>query len=311
MSKLKIIFMGTPDFAATALQALLDSSHEIVAVYTQKARKAGRGMRERKSPVQVLAESHDLPVVTPRNFKETAELIKFAGFEADLAVVAAYGLILPANLLNSPRLGCINIHASLLPRWRGAAPIQRAIMAGDKETGITIMQMDEGLDTGGMLAARSLPIGPDATAGQIHDQLAALGGELIVDVLGAMLANGIQAVPQAEDQASYADKISKQETRIDWSAPAGIVHNFIRGLSPFPGAWFEFERAGRKERIKVLASITADAHGPAGTVLDDQLMIACQTGAVRLVQVQRAGKRPQPADIFLRGTPVPAGAVIG
>ena len=301
MTKLKIIFMGTPDFAVPALQALLTAGHDVVAVYTQQPRKAGRGMDVRKTPVHICAEGEGIQVFTPARLKEQDEQLNFANLKADIAVVAAYGLILPKQILQAPRLGCINIHASLLPRWRGAAPIQRAIMAGDTKTGITIMQMDEGLDTGAMLAQSIVEIGPNMMAGELHDALAAQGARDLVLALQDVADGTAQATPQPEAGVTYADKISKAETRIDWDRPSEDVHNFIRGLSPFPGAWFEVEKKGRPERIKVLKSQVTREIGEPGEVLDGVLTVACKAGAVKLLKLQRAGKKPQAADEFLRG----------
>jgi methionyl-tRNA formyltransferase len=297
MNRLKIIFMGTPDFAVPALRALLAAGHEVVAVYSQRPRKAGRGMVVRKTPVHICAEMEGIAVFTPSGLKDEEEQRKFANHKADIAVVTAYGLILPGAILEAPGLGCINIHASLLPRWRGAAPIQRAIMAGDTKTGITIMQMDEGLDTGAMLAQSIVEIGPDMTAGELHDKLSKQGAIAIVHALQDLSEGTLQP----HDGVSYADKIKKAETRINWNRPCEEVHNFIRGLSPFPGAWFEVEKNGSPERIKVLKQQLGQGAGVPGEVLDDALTIACKTGAVKLLEVQRAGKKPQAADIFLRG----------
>ncbi len=245
-----------------------------------------------------------LKVLTPKTLRDEEAQAEFAAFEADAAIVVAYGLILPKPILEAPRLGCFNVHASLLPRWRGAAPIHRAIMAGDAETGVTIMQMDEGLDTGAMMMREALPIVADATTGELHDALAALGARLMPVALAAANRGSLTPTPQPAEGVTYAEKISKSETRIDWSKPARDVHNHIRGLSPFPGAWFELDGA----RIKVLRSTLGSGSGAPGTTLDDRLTIACGDGAVRLVQVQRAGKQPMQADEFLRGTKVAAGA---
>jgi len=310
MTKLKIIFMGTPDFSVPALQALLEAGHDVVAVYSQPPRKAGRGMELRKTPVHICAEAAGIEVFTPARLKDEDEQKKFANLNADIAVVVAYGLILPKVILDAPRLGCINIHASLLPRWRGAAPIQRAIMAGDAKTGITIMQMDEGLDTGNMLAQSTMEISPDMTAGELHDALATQGAADIVSTLEELADGTAQATPQHEDGITYADKISKAKTRINWGGSAQDVHNFIRGLSPFPGAWFEVENKDRSERIKVLKSQVTAKSGEPGEVLDEALTIVCKTGAVRLIAVQRAGKKPQAAEEFLRGLAIGPGTIL-
>jgi methionyl-tRNA formyltransferase len=310
MTPLKIIFMGTPDFAATALRALIDSAHDVIAVYSQMPRQAGRGQKIRNSPAHALAEASRIPVFTPRSLNSADEQEAFQALGADIAVVAAYGLILPLAVLDAPRLGCVNIHASLLPRWRGAAPIQRAIMAGDNETGISIMQMDEGLDMGPVLDEAACKIAPDMTAGELHDELAGLGAGLIIAVLDRLSDGPIEARVQPEQGVTYARKIDKAECRIGWHHPAAAVHNFIRGLSPVPGAWFEVPRNGGNARVKVLKSEPSTVSGPPGTVLDDRLTVACGTGAVRLIEVQRAGKAPAPADAFLRGFALPAGTVL-
>ena len=301
---MRIIFMGTPDFSVPVLEALVAAGHEIAAVYCQPPRPAGRGKKDRPSPVQAKAEALGLPVRHPVSLKTPDAQADFAALQADVAVVVAYGLILPQAILDAPAQGCLNIHASLLPRWRGAAPIHRAIMAGDAETGVCIMQMEAGLDTGPVLMRRATPIGAEETTDQLHDRLSAMGAELIVTALGQL--DTLTPEPQPEDGVTYAAKIDKAEAQIDWSAPAAEVDRKIRGLSPFPGAWCEFDG----ERLKLLASTLADlaADGSApGQVLDDRLAVACGNGAVRLTRLQRAGKGAQDADTFLRGRPVPAG----
>ncbi|WP_374377991.1 methionyl-tRNA formyltransferase [Dongia sp.] len=298
---MRVVFMGTPDFAASALAALIAAGHEIVAVYSQPPRPAGRGQDVRKSPVQLLAESNALPVRHPVSLKNADEQTAFAALQADIAIVAAYGLILPKPVLATPRLGCLNIHASLLPRWRGAAPIQRAILAGDKETGITIMQMDEGLDTGAMLCRESLPIGPQMNAGSLHDALADLGARLIVKVLSAPLP---AAVPQPTEGVTYAAKISPAEAQIDWSKPAEELARQIRAFAPVPGAWCLMEDGAR---LKILEAQLATKCGAPGVALDDELTIGCGEGALRLMLLQKAGKKAMPASEFLRGQKVPAG----
>jgi len=295
---LRIVFMGTPDFAVPTLLQLAAQGHEIAAVYTRVAKPAGRGMDLQTTPVEREARRLSLPVLTPKTLRDGAAQAEFRSHEADAAVVVAYGLILPKAILEAPRLGCFNVHASLLPRWRGAAPINRAIMAGDKETGVTIMQMDEGLDTGAMALAERIPIGADDTAGDLHDALARLGADAIARALAAAERGSLTLTPQPSEGVTYAEKISKSETRIDWTKPAPEVHNHIRGLSPWPGAWFEHDGV----RIKVLRSSLAQGSGAPGTVLDDTLTIACGVGAVRLSQVQRAGRAPLSAEEFLRGT---------
>lgn len=310
---LRIIFMGTPEFSVPTLKALVDAGHDVVATYTQPPRPAGRrGLELQKSPVHLAAEALDIPVLTPVNFKAEEDRETFRGMNADVAVVVAYGLILPEPILAGPRLGCYNGHASLLPRWRGAAPIQRAIMAGDAETGMMVMKMDKGLDTGPVALTHRVPIRADMTGGELHDVLMLAGGPLMAEAMDRLERGDLPLTPQAEEGVLYAAKIDKAETRINFTRPAGDVHNHIRGLSPFPGAWFELEVAGRAERVKVLSSALADGQGAPGTVLDGgDLVIACGQGAVRLVCVQKAGGKPLAAADFLRGTPVAAGTVIG
>ncbi|MFA6265650.1 MAG: methionyl-tRNA formyltransferase [Pseudolabrys sp.] len=301
---LRLIFMGTPDFAVPTLLALHAAGHDIVAVYTRAAKPGGRrGLDLVPTPVAREASGLGLKVLTPKTLRHEEAQAEFAALNADAAVVVAYGLILPKAVLEAPRLGCFNVHASLLPRWRGAAPIHRAIMAGDAESGVTIMQMDEGLDTGAMVMARALPILPDMTTGELHDALARLGAELMPGALAAAECGTLALTPQPAAGVTYAEKISKSESRIDWAKPAREVHNHIRGLSPFPGAWFEFEGV----RVKVLRSTLGSGSGAPGTALDDDLTIACGDGAVRLVQVQREGKKAMSAEEFLRGTAVMKG----
>ena len=301
---LRLIFMGTPDFAVPTLLALAGAGHDIAAVYTRAPKPAGRGMALQPTPVEREARRLALPVLTPKTLKDEAAQAAFRAHNADAAVVVAYGLILPKPVLDAPRLGCFNVHASLLPRWRGAAPINRAIMAGDAESGVTIMQMDEGLDTGAMAMAESVAIGADMTAGELHDELARLGSALMVRALAEIERGAAMPKRQPAQGVTYAEKISKAETRIDWTKPWKQVHDHIRGLSPFPGAWFEFGGV----RVKALRSTKGEGKGAPGTVLDGSLTIACGDGAVRLTQVQRAGKQPMSAEEFLRGTKVEAGA---
>jgi len=309
---LRIVFMGTPDFSVPALDAIAGAGHEVVAVYSQPPRPAGRGMAERPSPVHAKAASLDIPIRTPRTLRDAGAQKLFADLGADAAVVIAYGLILPAPILEAPRLGCFNVHASALPRWRGAAPIQRAIMAGDPETAVMVMRMEEGLDTGPVGMTARVPIGPDVTAGALHDTLAREGASLIVAALARIEQGTFKLTPQPADGITYAAKIDKKEAGIDFAKPAAEVHNLIRGLSPFPGAWFEAApQGGAPERIKVLRSAIADGRGTPGEVLDDTLTIACGTGAIRLVEVQRAGKRAMTAADFLRGFTMPPGTRIG
>jgi methionyl-tRNA formyltransferase len=307
---MRIIFMGTPAFAVTALERLR-TAHDIICVYSQPPRPAGRGQQDRPSAVQMFADTHGIPVRTPTRLKSPEAQAEFAALQADVAVVAAYGLILPQAVLDAPRLGCLNIHASLLPRWRGAAPIQRAIMAGDKTSGVTIMQMDAGLDTGAMLLKGEVPITAATTAGELHDALAVMGGDLIVQALEGLERGTLQATPQPRDGVIMAAKIDKAEAHIDFNRPADDVLRHIHGLSPFPGAWFEYG----KDRIKVLKCEAATGQGVShqsgpGTVLDDHLSIACKDGAVRLVTVQRAGKGPMSAEVFQRGYALPKGAAL-
>ena len=301
---MRIIFMGTPDFAAAALSALIAAGHEIAAVYSQPPRPAGRGQDLRKSPVQKLAESHGLPVRHPVSLRNPEAQAEFADLKADIAVVAAYGLILPQAVLAAPRLGCLNIHASLPPRWRGAAPIQRAILAGDAGTGITIMAMDAGLDTGAMLRRESLPIGPRMNAGELHDALAALGARLIVETLAAPLP---PAVPQPAEGVTYAAKISPAEAQIDWSKDAAQLERQIRAFAPVPGAWCQMPDGAR---LKLLAADVVTGAGAPGTALDDALTIACGRQALRLTLLQKAGKKPIAAADFLRGQKLIRGTVL-
>ncbi len=304
---LRLIFMGTPDFAVPTLIELAARGHEIAAVYTRAPKPAGRGMDLQPSPVEREARRLGLAVITPKTLKDEAAQAAFLAHNADAAVVVAYGLILPKPILGAPRLGCFNVHASLLPRWRGAAPINRAIMAGDKESGVTIMQMDAGLDTGAMAMAERISIGADMTAGDLYDALARLGADLMPRALAAAERGSLSLTPQGESGVIYAAKIGKDEARIDWTKPWKQVHDHIRGLSPFPGAWFE----SAATRVKALRSTKGEGAGSPGTLLDDHLTIACGDGAVRLTQVQRAGRQPMAAEEFLRGTPMQAGTKIG
>jgi len=305
---LRVIFMGTPDFSVPTLRAIAEAGHEIVAVYTQPPRAAGRrGLELTPSPVQRKAERLGLDVRTPTSLKDETEQRAFAALRADVAVVVAYGLLLPKAVLEATRLGCLNGHASLLPRWRGAAPIQRAIMAGDAETGMMIMRMEEGLDTGPVAMVEKVAIAPDMTAGELHDRLMAQGASLMVEALAQLGINCLTFTPQATAGVTYARKIDKSETRVDWTRPSGEVHNHIRGLSPFPGAWCEVEIGGRMERLKLLRSTLSDGVGESGGILDDRLTVACGAGAVRLVEVQRAGGKPAAAQEFLRGAKIEKG----
>jgi methionyl-tRNA formyltransferase len=300
---MRLIFMGTPDFAVPTLVELAARGRDIVAVYTREPKPGGRGLDLQPTPVEREARRLSLPVHTPKTLKDEKAQQDLRALGADAAVVVAYGLILPKAVLDAPRLGCFNAHASLLPRWRGAAPINRAIMAGDAESGVTIMKMDEGLDTGVMAMAERMPIGADMTAGELHDALSRLGADLMPRVLAAVERESLQLTPQPSTGVTYAEKIANTETRIGWSKPWKQVHDHIRGLSPFPGAWFELGGV----RIKALRSTKGAGSGALGTTLDDRLTIACADGAVRLTQVQRSGKQPMVAEEFLRGTPVKAG----
>ena len=295
---MRIVFMGTPDFSVPALRALAGAGHEIACVYTQPPRPAGRGKRDRPTPVHLEADGMGLPVRHPVSLKGAAEKADFAALRADIAVVVAYGLILPQAVLDAPRLGCLNIHASLLPRWRGAAPIHRAVMAGDAETGVCIMRMEAGLDTGPVLLREVTPIGPEDTTGDLHDRLAAMGADAIVAALNRIGA--LPEMPQPELGVTYADKIDKAEARVEWTQGADAVARHIRGLSPFPGAWCE---AGT-DRLKLLRAVAVAGEGAPGAVLEG-FTVACGTGAVRITEVQRAGKRPQSAAEALRGMTLP------
>ncbi|MEK9900207.1 MAG: methionyl-tRNA formyltransferase [Rhodospirillaceae bacterium] len=303
---MRIAFLGTPDFSVPALDALIAAGHEIACVYTQPPRPAGRGQGERRSAVHDRADAAGIPVRTPATLREEAEQVAFAALELDAAVVVAYGLILPQPVLDAPLHGCINIHASLLPRWRGAAPIQRAILAGDAETGVTIMQMDAGLDTGPELLREAVPITAETNAGMLHDTLAELGGRLIVEALRGVADGRLTPVPQPDTGDTYAVKIERGEERIVWSLDAASLDRHVRAFAPWPGAWFELDG----ERIKVLAATPAEADGARGTVLDDALTVACGDGALRLLKVQRAGKGAMDAADFLRGRPIAPGTVL-
>ncbi|MGR3551070.1 methionyl-tRNA formyltransferase [Pseudooceanicola sp.] len=298
---MRIIFMGTPDFSVPVLDALVDAGHDIACVYCQPPRPAGRGKKDRPTPVHARALELGLPVRHPERLKSPEDQAEFAALNADVAVVVAYGLILPQAILDAPRHGCLNIHASLLPRWRGAAPIHRAIMAGDAETGVCIMQMEAGLDTGPVLLREALAIRADDTTAALHDRLSALGATMIVEALNRLPT--LTAEPQSEDGVTYARKIDKAEARIDWTRTAAEVDRQIRGLSPFPGAWCEIGG----DRVKLLHATLVEGEGLPGIVLDDALSVACGEGAVRLLRLQRAGKGAQDAAEFLRGRPISPG----
>jgi methionyl-tRNA formyltransferase len=303
---LRLIFMGTPDFAVPTLVEIVGRGHEVAAVYTRAPKPAGRGMDLQVTPVEREARRFGIPVLTPKTLRSDEAVAAFRAHGVDAAVVVAYGLILPKPILDAVPLDCFNLHASLLPRWRGAAPINRAIMAGDAESGVMVMRMEEGLDTGPIALAERLAIAPDMTAGELHDALARLGADLMVRALGALERATLQLTPQPDAGVTYAGKIDKGETRIDWTKPWKEVHDHCRGLSPFPGAWFELPGA-QPARIKALRTTRGEGSGAPGTVLDDRLTIACGDGAVRLVEVQRAGKQPMKAEEFLRGTKIAPG----
>jgi methionyl-tRNA formyltransferase len=305
---LRLVFMGTPDFAVPTLVELAGAGHQIVAVYTRAPQPSGRrGLELTPTPIARQAERLGLSILTPSTLRGDDAAAAMRGHGADAAVVVAYGLILPKSILDAFPLGCFNVHASLLPRWRGAAPIHRAVMAGDQETGVTIMKMAEGLDTGPIVRQRRAAIAPDATTGDLHDELARLGADLMPIALGALERDSLRTTPQGDAGVTYAAKIDKSETRVDWTEDWQKVHNHCRGLSPFPGAWCEFPGAGR---VKILRTTGGVGAGSPGRVLDDKLTIACGSGAVRLVQLQRAGRQPMPAVEFLRGTPVAPATVL-
>jgi methionyl-tRNA formyltransferase len=305
---LRLIFMGTPDFAVPTLLELVAHGHEVAAVYTRAAKPAGRGMKLQPTPVEIEARRLGIPVQTPASLKTPEALAEFRAHNADAAVVVAYGMILPKTILDAPPLGCFNLHASLLPRWRGAAPINRAIMAGDADTGVMVMKMDAGLDTGDVAMAERLVISDAMTATDVHDALARLGADLMVRAIGALERGKLQLTKQSEAGVTYAAKIEKAEARIDWNKPARDVLRHINGLSPFPGAWCELPIDGEPVRVKILRGAMAAGSGAPGEVLDDRLAIACGQGALRIVELQRAGKAPMKLEEFLRGTPIKPGA---
>jgi methionyl-tRNA formyltransferase len=305
---LRLIFMGTPDFAVPTLLELVAYGHEIAAVYTRAAKPAGRGMKLQPTPVEREARRLGSPVLTPASLKTPEAEAEFRAHNADAAVVVAYGMILPQAILDAPRHGCFNLHASLLPRWRGAAPINRAIMAGDTETGVMVMKMDAGLDTGDVAMAERVAITDAMTAADLHDALARLGGDLTVRAMGALERGKLQLIKQSDEGVTYAAKIEKAEARIDWNQSARHVLRHTHGLSPFPGAWSELSIEGEHARIKILRGELAEGSGVAGDVLDDRLTVACKEGAIRILELQRGGKQPMKAEEFLRGTPVKPGA---
>lgn len=309
-SRLRLAFMGSPDFAVPSLHALIAAGHEVVCVYAQPPRPAGRGQKERPTPVQLAAEAAGIEVRTPKSLKDAEAQAAFRALDLDCAVVAAYGLILPVAILEAPSLGCVNVHASLLPRWRGAAPIHRAILAGDAETGVTIMQMDKGLDTGAMLSRHAIPIAADETAQGLHDKLAAVGAEAVGATLAALANGTATATPQPEEGVTYAAKLEREEGVLDFSRPAVALDRQIRAFTPWPGAFTEHDGT----RIKVMAArvLTLGTLGNTpGTVLDDELTIACAEDALRLTRVQRPGKGPMDSGDFLRGFPLPPGTILG
>ena len=308
---LRLIFMGTPEFAVPTLVEIVGRGYEVAAVYTRAPKRAGRGMELQESPIAREARRFGLKVLTPSSLRGAEAAAEFAAHGADAAVVVAYGLILPPQILAAVQLGCFNLHASLLPRWRGAAPINRAVKAGDRETGVMVMKMDEGLDTGPIAMAERVSIGPDMTAGELHDVLAPLGADLMVRALGGLERGALTLTPQPADGITYAPKIEKGETRIDWTRSWQAVHDHCRGLSPFPGAWFEIAAGGAPQRVKMLRTTRGEGAGAPGTVLDDRLTIACGEGAVRILELQRAGAKSMKADEFLRGTRLSAGARVG
>jgi methionyl-tRNA formyltransferase len=304
--------MGAPDFAVPTLESIVGHAHEVVAVYARAPKPAGRrGLELTPSPVERAARRLGLGVLTPGTLRDEAAQEMFRAHRADAAVVVAYGLILPAPVLAAVRLGCFNVHASLLPRWRGAAPINRAIMAGDRETGVTVMQMEAGLDTGPIGMIEKVPIGPDMTAGELHDRLARLGADLMERALAALERGALTLERQPEAGVTYAAKIDRAETRIDWRAPWRVVHDHVRGLSPFPGAWFEWPLDGQPVRVKVLRTTAGQGGGAPGTLLDDRCTIACGDGAIRILELQRAGGRAMTADDFQRGLPLEPGLRLG
>ena len=308
---MRLAFLGTPDFAVSALAAIVEAGHDVVCAYSQPPAPRGRGHELKPSPVHAFAEAHGIPVRTPVSMREPAEIEAFGALDLDAAVVVAFGQILPGAVLDAPVLGSYNVHASLLPRWRGAAPIQRAIMAGDTVTGVQVMRMTEGLDEGPVLATATVRVGPLDTAATLHDRLAVAGAKLIVETLDDIAEGRATAVDQAQDGITYAKKISPKFARLDWAKPGPVLDRKIRGMSPFPGAWFELPTDKGPVRVKALLSAFEDEPGAPGVTVDDRLLVGTGEGAVRLLRVQREGKGPQEADVFLRGTPVPAGTKLG
>lgn len=307
---LRVIFMGTPDFAVPTLTEIIGQGHEVVCCYTRAPAQAGRGLDLKPSPVHKAAERFGIPVFTPSTLKTPDIAEQIASHEADVAVVVAYGMILPQAILDLPELGCLNLHASLLPRWRGAAPIQRAVMAGDAESGVCVMKMEAGLDTGPVGMVERLDIGPDMTAGELHDRLAPLGADLMVRALAALGRGGLRFTPQPEEGVTYAAKIGNAEAKLNWARPARQVHDLVRGLAPFPGAFAEIDLGKGPERLKILRTALAGGAAEPGMLLDDEGTVACAEGAVKLLQVQRAGGRPVSGAEFLRGARLAAGVML-
>ncbi len=305
---LRVVFMGTPDFAVPTLTEIVGHGHEIVACYTRAPAQAGRGLERKPSPVQRAAERFGIPVLTPGTLRTPETVETFAAHRADVAVVVAYGMILPQSILDLPELGCLNLHASLLPRWRGAAPIQRAVLAGDAQTGVCVMKMEAGLDTGPVGMVEKRAIGPDMTAGELHDALAPLGADLMARALAALGRGALRFTAQAQEGVTYAAKLTNAEGKLEWSRPASQVHNLARGLSPFPGAFAEIDLGKGPERLKVLRTRLAGGAAEPGTLLDGEATVACLEGAVKLLQVQRAGGKPMSGSEFLRGARLLAGA---
>ncbi len=317
MSPLRVIFMGTPDFSVPTLQAIIEAGHEVVAVYSQPPSRSGRGKKERLSPVHSFAQDHNIPVFTPKSLKDAEQQTIFAEHKADIAVVVAYGLLLPLPVLDAPKYGCLNLHGSLLPRWRGAAPIQRALMAGDKKSGVMVMQMEKGLDTGPFCLTYQCDLTENMTAGMLHDDLMVNGAKLMVEALEKLPSGALVFQKQPEAGATYAKKIQKTESKIDWTQDASTVHNQIRGLSPFPGAWFEVGEGKKLQRIKILQSSLATEipEGNSGDIIltNDKarpLTILCGSGAIQPLEIQKAGRKPAPIADFLRGFSLPKNGLL-
>lgn len=305
-TKLRIAFMGTPEFSLPILEALVSVGHDIVCVFTQPPRSGGRGQNKKKTPIHIRAEELAIDVHVPRDFSSKEQQLAFSDLNIDCAIVAAYGLILPKSILRAPKLGCLNVHASLLPRWRGAAPIQRAILAGDSESGVTIMQMDEGLDTGAILMLDRVKITRETTGESLHDKLSETGSALIIKALDSLVKGTAKSVEQPDHGITYAKKLERSEGHIDWQKPAEYIERLIRAFTPWPGSWFEV----KGERIKILSASIEHVDAPPGTVMDDKLIISCGAGGLKLETLQRAGKNPMTADEFLRGFDIPIGTIV-